>query len=166
MMLPLQLMLCLTVWMLHTSAQTWKMWYFPSAVERACVCSIIRSKALSCLFSLNRITNRGLSINLASYCVMCPAVAFLSKASLTLVNGLIAPYLCLHRRSSDFPAGCCFIWMASTDVWPVRPESDPLTACILNLELNIDYILMAWHRFILDVYGVGFILLMWKVHLN
>ncbi len=142
----------------YTSAQTWKMWYFPSAVERACVCSIIRSKALSCLFSLNRITNRGLSINHFFLMPLWPVCQW--------ANCTYWTYLCLHRRSSDFPEGCCFIWMASTDVWPVSPESDPLTACILNLELNIDYILMAWHRFILDVYGVGFILLMWKVHLN
>lgn len=115
MMFPLQLMLCLGVWMLHILLhQIWKMWYFPSTIKRACVCSIISSKALSRLFSLNHITDRGFSLDLAYYCVTCSCRGiFFKRPSDPCVNGLIAPYLCLYRRSSNFPAGCCFIWMTS-----------------------------------------------------
>jgi len=70
------------------------------------------------------------------------------------VKGLIAPIGPICVSTADPPIFrldvVSFEWH-QTDVWPVSPESDPLTACILNLELNIDYILMAWHRFILDV---------------
>lgn len=113
MILPLQLMLCLSVHILMR--QTWKMWYFPSTIERACFCSIISSKALSCIFSLNHITDRGFS----SWPVIVLHVLPWHLFQRTLwplcqwANCTYWTYLCLYWRSSNFPAGCSFIWMTS-----------------------------------------------------
>lgn len=100
--------------------------------------------------------------------VSCGGISFKGLSD-HCVNGLIAPIELICVSTKDpliFQQDVVSYEWHQTDVWLVSPESDPLTACILNLELNIDYILMAWHRFILEVYGICFILLMWKVHLS